>query len=137
MTEQVLPVEPCGVWRHVKRGTTYEVVGLAQLQIATCDVVEGSALVVYRGDDGKLWAREEGEFLDGRFERAPANAAPVVGMDAATIEACAAIAERHQAEEEAALATTKAVKERHNISGAIQVAGLIATAIRALKEPRV
>lgn len=63
-------------FQHLKRGTEYEVLGLAELQMA-CDVVDGSALVVYRGDDGRIWAREEGEFLDGRFVRLahPASAA--------------------------------------------------------------
>jgi hypothetical protein len=54
-------------WRHVKRGTVYEEIGRAELQIATLDLVDGSDLVIYRGEDGKLWARQEDEFLDGRF----------------------------------------------------------------------
>jgi hypothetical protein len=54
-------------YRHVKRGTVYEVIGEAELQMATVDLVDGSALVIYRGQDGKIWAREEGEFHDGRF----------------------------------------------------------------------
>lgn len=53
-------------WQHVKRGTTYEVVGLGELQ-TTGELFDGASLVIYRGDDGKLWAREEGEFTDGRF----------------------------------------------------------------------
>lgn len=60
-------LEQAARYRHVKRGTVYEVVGEAELQTATGALVDGSALVVYRGDDGKLWAREEGEFHDGRF----------------------------------------------------------------------
>lgn len=55
-------------WRRVKRGTIYTEVVRAELQIATIDVVEGSSMVVYRGEDGKLWVREETEFEDGRFE---------------------------------------------------------------------
>lgn len=55
-------------YRHVKRGTVYEVVGEAELQTVSGALVDGSALLIYRGDDGKLWAREEGEFHDGRFE---------------------------------------------------------------------
>lgn len=55
-------------WRHVKRGTIYTEVVRAELQIAAIDVVEGSSMVVYRGEDGKLWVREETEFEDGRFE---------------------------------------------------------------------
>ena len=54
-------------YRHVKRGTVYEVIGEASLQIATNDLVDGDHLIIYRGKDGKLWAREEGEFHDGRF----------------------------------------------------------------------
>lgn len=60
-------------YRHVKRGTVYTVVGEAELQTATGALVDGSALVVYRGEDGKLWAREEGEFHDGRFEALAAS----------------------------------------------------------------
>ncbi len=58
-------------WRHLKRGTEYTEIGRAQLQVASSDPVEGSELVIYRGDDGKLWARETGEFEDGRFEPLP------------------------------------------------------------------
>ena len=58
------------VWRHVKRGTLYTEIGRAELQDATGSVVEGCSLVVYRGTDGRLWARQEDEFEDGRFEAA-------------------------------------------------------------------
>jgi hypothetical protein len=55
-------------YRHVKRSTVYEVVGLASLQNANQAVLpEAACLVIYRGDDGNLWAREGGEFMDGRF----------------------------------------------------------------------
>lgn len=54
--------------RHAPRGTEYEVLGVAELQIAYASVMEGSKLAIYRGEDGKLWARELGEFRDGRFE---------------------------------------------------------------------
>jgi hypothetical protein len=56
------------LWRHVKRGTVYREIGRATLQIATVNVVEGSTLVIYEGADGRLWARQEDEFEDGRFE---------------------------------------------------------------------
>jgi hypothetical protein len=56
-------------WRHVKRGTEYVEIGRAELQMNFDGLVDGSSMVVYRGDDGKLWVREEGEFEDGRFER--------------------------------------------------------------------
>ena len=53
--------------RHQKRGTTYEVIGTAELQMDT-DLVDGAFLTIYRGEDGKWWARQEDEFEDGRFE---------------------------------------------------------------------
>lgn len=53
--------------RHVKRGTKYDVIGEAELQMAR-DLADGATMIVYRGDDGRLWVREEGEFEDGRFE---------------------------------------------------------------------
>lgn len=53
-------------WKHAKRGTVYEVIAHAELQMSA-DLVDGTELVVYRGEDGRLWAREEEEFLDGRF----------------------------------------------------------------------
>lgn len=57
-------------YRHRKRGTEYEVIATAQLQDARGDrVPEGDLLVIYRGDDGRCWARRWSEFGDGRFER--------------------------------------------------------------------
>ncbi len=61
-------------YRHVKRGTVYEVIGRASLQNANCaQLSEAACMVIYRGDDGNLWAREESEFMDGRFEPAAAS----------------------------------------------------------------
>lgn len=58
-------------FRHVKRGTEYAIVGRASLQNAGAVALsEAACMVIYRGDDGKLWAREESEFMDGRFEPA-------------------------------------------------------------------
>ena len=69
--------------RHVKRGTEYEVLHRGvELQVALTRpfclghlnlpaLEEGNRLAIYRGADGKLWAREEGEFDDGRFVPAP------------------------------------------------------------------
>lgn len=59
--------EAVATYRHAKRGTTYAVIGKAELQM-NADVVDGSEMVVYRGEDGRLWVREYGEFHDGRFE---------------------------------------------------------------------
>lgn len=60
-------------WKHVKRGTVYEVIGRAELQMSHDLLVDGSEMIVYRGDDGKLWCREEGEFMDGRFIPVPTS----------------------------------------------------------------
>jgi hypothetical protein len=89
---------PGSKWRHKRRGTSYEVVGMAELQMTT-DLVDGSELVVYRGDDGKLWAREYGEFTDGRFEcidgeepaaEAPSDATVALGLGLSARDLCAA-----------------------------------------------
>lgn len=57
------------VWRHKKRGTIYNIVGIAELQVsARRRPAEGDRIVIYVGSDGKMWARSETEFLDGRFE---------------------------------------------------------------------
>lgn len=61
-----------GKWRHLKRGTVYEVIGTAELQAGQLQL-EHAELVIYRGEDGKLWARNSAEFHDGRF--APATPA--------------------------------------------------------------
>lgn len=58
------------LYRHKKRGTTYELVGIARAQCANdfrplCD---DDRVAVYRGTNGKLWVRFEDEFHDGRFE---------------------------------------------------------------------
>lgn len=55
-------------YRHKKRGTTYKVVGRADLQAGE-PCPEGTTLVVYRClETGALWARPDTEFYDGRFE---------------------------------------------------------------------
>lgn len=68
-------VKPMELYRHAKRGTVYEVLGEAELQCAIALPVEGDLLTVYRGTDGKLWARFRDEFHDGRFEIVPRNPA--------------------------------------------------------------
>lgn len=75
------------VYRHKKRGTTYEAEGLAKMQISpeylrqivpglgprlsksVAAALERVSFVSYsaRADDS-LWVRPETEFLDGRFE---------------------------------------------------------------------
>lgn len=55
-------------YRHKKRGTIYTMIGEAELQMSFDNLVDGSEMAVYRGEDGKLWVRQLDEFHDGRFE---------------------------------------------------------------------
>jgi hypothetical protein len=58
-------------WRHKKRGSTYELVGEAQVQAPdSAPLTDYELVAVYRGDDGKLWVRRVSEFHD-RFEPIP------------------------------------------------------------------
>lgn len=53
--------------RHVKRGSSYQLIGLGSLQTATpCH--ETAVLAIYRDATGKYWLRPHDEFNDGRFE---------------------------------------------------------------------
>lgn len=61
--------------RHKVRGTCYSIVGEAEVQTNHA-IHEGVNLVVYRGDDGKLWCWPKPEFEDGRFEALTAQAKP-------------------------------------------------------------
>jgi len=55
-------------FRHIKRGSTYQLIGVADLQ-SSFDIHEGCLLAIYRCEaDGRLWARPAVEFNDGRFE---------------------------------------------------------------------
>ena len=53
--------------KHVKRGTNYKVLGEGQVQTETL-LFDTDKVIIYVGEDGKLWAREPEEFNDGRFE---------------------------------------------------------------------
>jgi hypothetical protein len=66
--------------RHVKRGTTYQVLGPATLQTGNGHLVDMHPMTVYRGEDGALWVRATDEFNDGRFE-ALASIQPEHGGD--------------------------------------------------------
>lgn len=61
---------PGGGWapthRHVKRGTMYQVLDEVDLQTEK-PLSDYAVLTLYRGEDGRLWARPTSEFNDGRF----------------------------------------------------------------------
>lgn len=62
---------------HKKRGGNYQVIGTAEMQTGA-PVAEGEKLVIYQCQKtGRLWARPEAEFNDGRFEARAALAEPL------------------------------------------------------------
>lgn len=57
-------------YRHIKRGTTYRIIGTGTLQASTEPVKEGDVMTVYQSlHDGSIWIRKTTEFMDGRFEQ--------------------------------------------------------------------
>lgn len=69
-----VPAEPVR-YRHKKRGTTYTLVGHAQVQCPKDHpLTEYEVVTVYRADvsplddESGLWVRRKAEFNDGRFE---------------------------------------------------------------------
>lgn len=63
-------VKPDQRVRHLKRGSVYHTLMIAELQVSTRPPVEGDKLVIYKAPDinPKIWAREKSEFEDGRFQ---------------------------------------------------------------------
>ena len=56
-------------YRHKKRGSTYTVIARGFFQVD--GDLDNEKVVVYRGEDQRVWVRPEYEFNDGRFERLP------------------------------------------------------------------
>ncbi len=55
--------------RHVKRGSTYQVIGLGEVQCPDdFPLTDYEVVVIYQGSDGCHWVRRKSEFNDGRFE---------------------------------------------------------------------
>lgn len=62
--------------RHIKRGSTYQVVGRGKLQ-TDAPLSDLAELVIYQSEaDGTFWVRPVGEFYDGRFEITSPESAP-------------------------------------------------------------
>lgn len=62
-------------FRHKKRGTTYKVIGVGQIQ-SDVPLTDSEYVVIYQSEaDGHFWARRMSEFEDGRFEELPADPA--------------------------------------------------------------
>ena len=59
-------------YRHLKRGSTYSVLGQGIAQCAT-PIQDNDALTLYRDDQGRFFARHVDEFHDGRFEKVSAE----------------------------------------------------------------
>ena len=121
MSSETVAVKQGQTWQHVKRGTTYEVIGVAELQAGQLQA-EHAELVIYRGEDGKLWARNSGEFTDGRFTRqqAEARATSGAGDESSITDAEVNAALRHGFGERVATA----VLIRDRVAGMIALAGL-------------
>ncbi len=56
-------------YRHLKRDSTYVILGRARAQCSTRPIKDGEMLVLYSAVDGTMSVRPEDEFLDGRFEK--------------------------------------------------------------------
>lgn len=55
------------LFRHLKSRGVYEVLGTGTVQTAR-PLGDDDHVVVYKGEDGRLWVRDFQEFHDGRFE---------------------------------------------------------------------
>lgn len=62
-------------WRHVKRGSDYQVVGMGAVQ-SDIPLNDMDVVVIYRDQAGMFWARRREEFFDGRFEEIAASPPP-------------------------------------------------------------
>ena len=63
--------EKGSTWKHLKRGSTYTIVGVGTMQVN--GDLDNTQVVIYRGYDRlggfvEFWVRPLDEFMDGRFE---------------------------------------------------------------------
>jgi hypothetical protein len=77
MAQAWLEVQPkANLYRHKKTGGIYEKL-LPMGHIQSSDpLYDMDAVAIYRGQDGKLWARKASEFQDGRFEPVTPESTP-------------------------------------------------------------
>lgn len=60
------------MWKHRKRGDTYDIMGPATVQVSTEPLMDNDEVFVYKSTtDGRMWVRRRTEFLDGRFKFVP------------------------------------------------------------------
>ena len=98
--------------RHKTRGSTYEVLGIAEAQVSHprgyTPLYDHDTMVVYRAEDGgKFWVRSFEEFMDGRFEEIPV-ACVEEALRTLSAERDEAIRQRDQAREALKDAMSKA-----------------------------
>lgn len=55
------------LYRHKKRGTEYQKIGEALLQVSNEILTDGTVVVIYKGVDGSTYVRSKKKFEDGRF----------------------------------------------------------------------
>lgn len=75
--------------KHLKRGSTYQVLGEGKVQTET-PLTDNDPVIIYQAEsDGALWVRPPSEFHDGRFAalRAKAKEAPIPTMMRLVVEA--------------------------------------------------
>lgn len=56
------------IWKHKVRGTLYHVIGVALCSTNGERNQKETSVIYFSISTQKLWYREIGEFLDGRFE---------------------------------------------------------------------
>lgn len=61
------------LWQHIRSKCVYELIGTASIKTEQ-PLEDMASVVVYRGENGSLWARRRDEFNDGRFRQVDSRA---------------------------------------------------------------
>lgn len=65
-----LTLSTTGSYKHIKRGSHYNVESIIQIQASTGPIIEGDLVVSYRSIEDRIgYGRKLSEFNDGRFIR--------------------------------------------------------------------